>query len=91
MSVQKKNSLFARMRQYKACYLMIAPFYLIFFLFVIAPIAIAMFFSLTDFNMLQMPNFTGLENYLTLLFEDDVFLTAVRNTLIFAVITGPIS
>ena len=87
----KRKSLFARMRQYKVCYLMIAPFYLIFTVFVIAPIAIAMFFSLTDFNMLQMPHFTGLENYLTLFFEDDVFLTAVRNTLIFAVITGPIS
>ena len=79
------------MGKYKECYLLIAPFYIIFSIFVIAPIAIAIFFGFTDFHMLEPPKFIGLSNYLTLLFEDDVFLVAVRNTLIFAVITGPIS
>lgn len=79
------------MKKYKECYLLIAPFYIIFTVFVIAPIAIAIFFGFTNFNMLETPEIVGLENYLTLFFEDDVFLTAVRNTLIFAVITGPIS
>lgn len=79
------------MKKYKECYLLIAPFYIIFGIFVVAPIAIAIFFSFTDFNMLQPPEFTGLSNYMTLFFDDDVFLIAVRNTLIFAVITGPIS
>lgn len=79
------------MGKYKECYLLIAPFYIIFSIFVIAPIVIAIFFGFTDFNMLEPPKFIGLSNYLTLLFEDDVFLVAVRNTLIFAVITGPIS
>lgn len=86
-----KKSLIKRMGQYKTCYLMLLPFYIIFTVFVIAPIAIAVFFSFTDFNMLQMPDFIGLKNYVDLFFDDDVFLTAVRNTLIFAVITGPIS
>lgn len=85
------KGLFSRMKKYKECYLLIAPFYIIFGIFVVAPIAIAMFFSFTDFNMLQPPDFTGLNNYITLFFDDDVFLVAVRNTLIFAVITGPIS
>lgn len=79
------------MGKYKECYLLIAPFYIIFSIFVIAPIVIAIFFGFTDFNMLEPPKFIGVSNYLTLLFEDDVFLVAVRNTLIFAVITGPIS
>lgn len=87
----KKNSIGKRMWQYKTCYFMLFPFYLIFTVFVIAPIAIAIIFSFTDFNMLQMPNFEGLKNYVQLFFDDDVFLVAVRNTLIFAVITGPIS
>ncbi len=85
------KSLFSRMKKYKECYLLIAPFYIIFAIFVIAPIAIAIFFSFTDFNMLQLPKFSGLQNYMTLFFDDDVFLIAVRNTLIFAIITGPIS
>lgn len=85
------KGVFSRMKKYKECYLLIAPFYIIFGIFVVAPIAIAIFFSFTDFNMLQSPEFTGLSNYMTLFFDDDVFLIAVRNTLIFAVITGPIS
>lgn len=85
------KGVFSRMKKYKECYLLIAPFYIIFGIFVVAPIAIAIFFSFTDFNMLQPPEFTGLSNYMTLFFDDDVFLVAVRNTLIFAVITGPIS
>lgn len=89
--MQNKRNLFFRIKKHKECYFMLAPFYIIFGVFVIAPIAIAIFFSLTDFNMLQTPEFTGLSNYLTLFFEDDVFLTALKNTLIFAVITGPIS
>ncbi len=87
----KKQSLFARIKQYRQCYYLIAPFYIIFAIFVIAPIAVAVFLSLTDFNMLQTPKFTGVENYLTLFFEDDVFLVALKNTLVFAVITGPVS
>lgn len=89
--MKNKTGLLSRMGKYKECYLLIAPFYIIFSIFVIAPIVIAIFFGFTDFNMLEPPEFIGLSNYLTLLFEDDVFLVAVRNTLIFAVITGPIS
>lgn len=89
--MKDNKSLISRILKYKECYLLIAPFYIIFSIFVIAPIAIAIFFGFTDFNMLELPKFAGLSNYLTLFFEDDVFLVAVRNTLIFAVITGPIS
>lgn len=90
MAGQKKG-LFRRMKKYADCYVLILPFYCIFAVFVILPILIAMFFSVTDFNMLELPNFTGLDNYIDLFFADDVFLTAVRNTLVFAVITGPVS
>lgn len=91
MLKQKNKNLWNRMKQYRDCYLLILPFYCIFAIFVVIPIIIAIFFSFTDFNMLQPPEFVKFDNYLTLFFEDDVFLVAVRNTLIFAVITGPIS
>ena len=39
--------------------------------------------------MLEMPNFIGWENYLNLFLEDAIFITAVKNTLIIAVIVGP--
>ncbi|MCL2363682.1 MAG: sugar ABC transporter permease [Defluviitaleaceae bacterium] len=68
-----------------------APFLLLFFLFNLLPVLISMLASFTDFNMLQWPSFVGLENYARLFLEDDVFIVALTNTMIFAVVTGPIS
>ena len=45
----------------------------------------------TNFNMIETPKFVGLSNFYTLFLNDDVFLIAVRNTLIFAIFTGPFS
>lgn len=47
--------------------------------------------SFTNFNMLEKPDFVGWSNYIRLFLEDDIFIIAVKNTFIFAVITGPIS
>jgi multiple sugar transport system permease protein len=48
--------------------------------------------SFTDFNMLQLPpNFVSFDNYISLFFDDDIFLIACKNTLIFAAIVGPVS
>ena len=47
--------------------------------------------SFTDFNMLETPNFVGWRNYIKLLLDDDVIKKAFKNTIIFAVITGPLS
>ena len=41
--------------------------------------------------MLEPPKFIGLGNYIRLFFADDVFLIAVKNTFVFAAITGPFS
>ena len=79
------------MRRNWVAYLMILPYVLIFTIFTIVPVALSMVISFTDFNMLQWPNFVGLENYINLFFADDVFLIACKNTLIFAVIVGPVS
>ena len=72
-------------------YLFSAPFLLLFSLFTIVPIVLSLVISFTDFNMLQMPTFVGAENYTRLFFGDSVFLTAIGNTLLFAVVTGPLS
>lgn len=67
------------------------PFILLFFTFTILPILSSVFLSFTYFNMLETPLFIGVDNYVRLLLEDDVFLIALRNTLLFALITGPLS
>ena len=72
-------------------YLMVAPYLLIFCLFTILPVILSAVISFTNFNMLEMPDFVFLNNYITLFFDDDIFLTAVTNTFIFACVVGPVS
>ena len=79
------------MKNNKVAYLMVLPFMLIFTLFTIVPVALSIIFSFTDFNMLEWPNFVFAENYVRLFLDDDIFIIAVKNTFIFAVIVGPIS
>lgn len=80
-----------RLWEHKASFLFMLPFSIIFFVFTVASVVIAIYYSFTYFNVLQPPQFIGFANYTKLFFGDDIFTTAIKNTLIFAVITGPIS
>ena len=75
----------------KAAYLMVAPFMLIFTCFTILPVVLSAVLSLTNFNLLQIPDFVGIDNYTRLFLNDDIFIIACQNTLIFAAIVGPVS
>ena len=79
------------MKRNKSAYLMCLPFMLIFTLFTVVPVVLSIVFSFTDFNLLEWPNFVGGENYARLFLDDDIFIIAVKNTMIFAVIVGPVS
>ena len=80
-----------RVKAARISYLFVGPFAVLFFVFVVLPILIAIGLSFTDFNMVQPPKWVGWQNYLRLFLADDIFLIAVKNTLIFAFITGPLS
>ncbi|RXZ79919.1 sugar ABC transporter permease [Paenibacillaceae bacterium] len=80
-----------RLTNDKHLYVLIAPYTLLFFLFTVLPVAMSMLISLTYFNMLEYPRWAGWNNYARLILDDDIFLIALKNTFIFAVITGPIS
>ena len=71
-------------------YLFLLPFMVLFILFVVIPVLVAIVISFTNYNMLQTPDFVGFNNYRLLLTDDDVFIVALRNTFVFAFITGPI-
>lgn len=73
----------------KIGYFMIAPFMILFFLFTIIPVALSLVLSLTNFNMIEFPDFVFLQNYATLFLDDELFITALKNTMIFAVVVGP--
>ena len=62
-----------------------------FLLFTVVPVLAAILLSFTDFNTISFPSFVGLENYERMLLDDPVFLISLKNTLLFAVVTGPVS
>ena len=79
-------------RAYKnrVAYMLLLPYFALFFLFTVLPVFMALFYSFTYYNMLQPPSFVGVSNYVKLLFSDEIFTVALKNTLIFAIITGPL-
>lgn len=79
------------MKRNKVAYLMVAPYMLIFTCFTVVPVLLSIVISFTDFNLLEMPNFVFLDNYIRLFLDDDIFIIACKNTLIFAIIVGPCS
>ncbi len=89
LAQQKKFSSVWKKHKYK--YLMIAPFAFIFLVFTFLPVVISIILSFTSFDMVEAPELTGFANYVKLIVYDPIFLTAVKNTLVFAIITGPVS
>lgn len=89
--VKSNLSLWQRIRMNKSNYLLLAPYFILFTLFTIIPVGASLVLGFTYFNMLNIPKFIGLSNYVSIFLNDDVFLLAIKNTIIFAFITGPIS
>ncbi|OKP89790.1 ABC transporter permease [Paenibacillus helianthi] len=83
--------LWKEMKKSKHYYLMMSPYMIIFFLFTVIPVVVSLGLSFFYFNMLETPRFVGWENYSRLFLGDDVFMIALKNTFLFAVITGPLS
>ncbi len=75
----------------RSCYAMLAPYFILFFIFTVLPVLTSVVLSFTNFNMLEKPDFVGWKNYIQLILDDDIFKKAFKNTIILAVITGPLS
>ena len=85
----KTHDLWKRIKKSRICYLYAAPYLLLFLAFTILPVLISIGLSFTNFNMLELPKFVGIKNYLQLFFSDDTFMKAIQNTLLLAILTGP--
>ncbi len=70
-------------------YTFVLPFFILFLVFTVLPVAISLVLSLTSFNILETPVFVGFRNYTRLLFHDRTFLIAIKNTALIAILTGP--
>lgn len=74
----------------KTPYLFLAPYLIMFALFIVVPTVMAIGLSFTNYNAVQAPEFVGLRNYINLLTQDTIYLQYVLpNTLVFALLVGP--
>ena len=89
--MKKSNNLMKDIKKNKDCYLMLMPFMVFFIVFTVLPVFMSVPIGFTDFNMVQPPEFVGLSNYVNLFLSDKIFIKSVRVTIIFALITGPLS
>ena len=71
-------------------YLLIAPFLVLFFLMTVLPVLSSVVLSFFNFDMVSMPKFAGLDNYLRMFIQDDIFPTVLKNTIVLAILTGPL-
>ena len=91
MKREKKKSLsnWSRMDKFTLG-AMLAPFLIAFVVFMVVPVVASIVRSFFRFDMLNTPEFIGLDNYFRMIMEDKVFGISLANTLYFAVITGPV-
>lgn len=94
INVNRRTKLYRNLskgwHKYRIGLIFSAPFLILFFIFTVVPVFTAMCLSLTNYNMIQKPSFAGITNYRLLFTDDRVFLIALKNTFIFAGITGPL-
>ena len=89
--MKTKTPLIKDLKTHKELYIMMLPFFVLFFLMTLLPVIVAIFLSLTYYNLFETPTFIGISNYLNLFLHDEIFTIAMRNTLLFSLITGPVS
>ncbi len=87
------NTLFAKIKRMDKdpilAWFMMSPFLFFFFVFTILPVFSSIALSFTSYDMISTPKFTWLDNYQRML-NDHTFSITVKNTLIFAIIAGPL-
>lgn len=88
--VATKSRFSLRKRNALAGYLFISPVVLGYLIWVAGPMLVAVWLSLTDWDMLRPATFVGLENYRTML-QDDLFWQSLTVTFYFTLVSVPLS
>ena len=80
-----------QMKRNWIAYALIAPFMTCFCIFIVGPVLAATVLAFTSYDSIQPPVFTGLDNFVKMLTKDVVLMKyVIPNTLVFAVVVGPI-
>ena len=78
-------------RKEGTAYMFLAPFLILFLMFIVVPVIAAIFLSFTNFDSINWPDLIGLKNYVALFTSDSIFMQyVVPNTLKFSLIAGPV-
>lgn len=64
-------------------YLMISPWIIGFMLFFVFPLVSSLYYSLTSWDLLQTPQWVGLDNYVRMFTKDPLFWTSLKVTLVY--------
>lgn len=71
-------------------YLFILPWLIGFFAFTLIPFLASFILSLTDYSIMGQTEFVGLQNYKTMIFEDEKFIQSLKVTFSYVLITVPL-
>ncbi|MGO4182001.1 carbohydrate ABC transporter permease [Paenibacillus sp. TAF43_2] len=71
-------------------YLFMAPWLIGLFVFILWPMGSSLYYSFTDFSLLDEPTNVGMDNYKQIVLEDDKFLQSLKVTLQFVVFSVPL-
>ncbi len=86
---RKKNNIGKREHSNNNGYGFMAPYAIVFVIFILVPVLLAVVLSFTNFNAIEWPSFVGFLNYITLITSDEVFMQYVLpNTVVYAVVVG---
>ncbi len=90
IKLKKQSQMNAKFKDGLTVFFMLLPYVLLFSLFIALPVAMAIYLSLTSFNVIEIPSFLGLINFINIFTQDPVFLRYILpNTLMFSLIVGP--
>ncbi len=71
-------------------YLFVLPYVVMFTIFIVVPVIMAILLSFTYFDTVRPPTWVGFSNYINLLTDDPVFMQHVLpNTIKYAIVVGP--
>jgi multiple sugar transport system permease protein len=66
------------------------PFTIGFFVFMVVPMGLSLFYSFCDYNILAPPVFVGAKNYIKMFTDDVIFFKTIGVTFYFAFVSVPL-
>jgi multiple sugar transport system permease protein len=86
-----KRRISKQLRDDLRAYLFVSPWIVSLLAFTAYPTLASFYFALTKYNIIEPPEWVGLDNFRRMFFEDPLFWTAVWNTAYYALISVPLS